>query len=286
MTIYRTEEGQRAIRRWCESRLAAWPVAHETRTIGTSLGPTHVVTSGAGDPLVLLAGTNFGAATWLDLVEMLSADHTVHAVDLPGQPGLSVAVRPKSGRQRYGAWLTEVLPLIGAEHARVVANSLGAVVALTAAAGGAPISSLVLLAPAGLMRLRVSVSVLRPTLPWLRAPNASTSAALLRMMMAPNGTPDPTLTEWMTLVGRHVRTSLAPAPLPTAELRRLYRTPVAVLSGRHDAFLPPSRLERSTRRRLAPANFEIIEGAGHLLPHERSDAVLGHLDRSKTSGPG
>jgi pimeloyl-ACP methyl ester carboxylesterase len=89
----------------------------------------------------------------------------------------------------------------------------------------------------------------------------------------------------MSLVGRHVRTSLAPAPLPAAEFRLLDRTRVAVLSGRHDVFLPPGRLERTTRRRLAPATVEIVEGAGHLLPHEQPQAILAHLHRTEAAGP-
>lgn len=57
--------------------------------VDTEIGATHVVTAGAGEPLVLVPGTNFAAAAWLELVDDLAAMHLVHAIDLPGQPGLS-----------------------------------------------------------------------------------------------------------------------------------------------------------------------------------------------------
>lgn len=61
----------------------------------STLGSTHVVSAGDGRPLVLLPGTNFCAAAWLDLIGVLAATHRVHAIDLPGQPGLSHGQRPR-----------------------------------------------------------------------------------------------------------------------------------------------------------------------------------------------
>lgn len=284
VTIYRTPAGQRHIREWCEQRIAAWGHRHETLTIPTSLGVTRVLVTGSGPNLVLLAGTNFASATWLDLIAALSTSHTVHAVDLPGQPGLSAPQRPRSATRRYGAWLAQVMRALGGSPATLVGHSLGAAAAMSGVAAGAPAARLVLLDPAGLMRLRVSVAVLRPTLPWLRTPDESTAAGLLRMMMAPHATPDAHLVAWMALVGRHVRTSLAPSPLPSAMLTRLVAVPVSVLSGRSDAFLPPARLGRAVTRRLGHATFEAIDGAGHLLPHERPDVVVDHV-RSTADPP-
>lgn len=277
MTIYRSPEGQREVRQWCAQQLAAWGHPHTMRTLPTSLGSTHVVTSGSGPPVVLLAGTNFAAATWLPLIASLSARHTVHAVDLPGQPGLSAPQRPRRGMPRYGEWLVQLLPTLDASTSTLVGHSLGAAVVMQAMSSGPLAAHAVLLDPAGLMRLRVSAAVLRPTLPWMRRPDERTSAALLRMMMAPGAVPDLDLVRWMSLVGRHVRTSLAPSPLPDPVVARLRCRHVHVLSGRSDPFLPPDRLRRAVRRRLPGASFEPVDGAGHLLPHEQPEVVLHHV---------
>ena len=286
MSIYRSSAGQRHVRQWCEQRIAAWGHPHATRTIPTSLGSTHVLTSGSGPDLVLLAGTNFSTATWLELIAALSSSHTVHAVDLPGQPGLSAPQRPTSATRRYGEWLAEILHALGGSPATLVGHSLGAGVAMSGIAAGAPAARLVLLDPAGLMRLRVSVAVLRPTLPWLRRPDGQSSARLLRMMMAPDATPDAHLVTWMIMVGRHVRTSLAPPPMRSDMLAALDAVQVSILSGRHDAFLPPARLDRAVTRRLGHATFEVVDGAGHLLPHERPDLVVDHVRGGADPPPG
>lgn len=279
--IYRSPEGEQRIRAWCERAIASWDQPNDHRTVATGLGPTAVLTTGAGPDLVLLAGTNFATATWLGFVSALAAHSTVHAIDLPGQPGLSAARRPAAGARGYGAWLAEVLGFIGVRRPVVLGHSLGAAVALSAGAAGVASSRLVLLDPAGLARLRVSPGVLRATLPWLRRPGPRTSDGLLRRMLAPGAAPDEALVTWMSLVGQHVRTSLAPAPLPPRLLRGLAAIPVDVLSGRHDAFLPAQRLAGATSRRLPHASLSIVEGAGHLLPFERPEAVVDHLERGR-----
>lgn len=274
MGIYKTSDGRQAIRAFATERLERWPLEHERREIATSCGSTHVVSAGSGPPLVLLAGTNFCSSNWLGLIATLSATHRVHAVDLPGQPGLSAADRPRRAGTAYGHWLTQVLTTIAPTGATVVGHSLGARVALDAALTGATIEKLHLVDPAGVMWLSVTPRIMRPTIPWLLQPDTETSTGILRMMMAPDGTPPRDLVDWMALVGQHVRTSLAPTPLPNRALTAIRSTPTSVLSGQHDAFLSPARLTRATSRKLPNAELRIVPHAGHLLPHEQPDALV------------
>ena len=274
MSIYRSTAGRDAIRAFAVDALDRWDVDHSRDHMASTLGPTHIVTAGDGDPLVLLAGTNFCAATSLELIGMLVATHRVLAIDLPGQPGLSHDERPRRPRDAYGSWLADLLPRITDAPAVLVGHSLGARVVLQAVAAGAPAAGMLLIDPAGLIRLRVTPRVMAPTLPWLRRPDADTSEVLLRMMMAPGHGPPPSLTTWMSLVGRHVRTSLAPAPVPASTRRRTAGTPCVVVAGRHDAFLPTGPLSRAVARMLPGVPFHLVSYAGHLLPHERPDAVV------------
>jgi pimeloyl-ACP methyl ester carboxylesterase len=272
--IYRSDEGQDEIRTWCSTRLAAWDTSHETRVVDTELGATHVVTAGDGPPLMLVPGTNFAAATWLTLIDLLASTHRVHAVDLPGQPGLSDPGRRKPESGAFGRWLVVLSEAVDALHPTLVGHSLGGLVGLHAAAGGAELERLVLLDPAGLRRLSVTPRVLRATLPWLRHPDARSAEGLLQMMMAPGGDPDGELVEWMALVGRHVRSSMAPPAINDAGLARLAGVRVDILCGEHDVFLPPQKLRRAAARRLPTASFAAIPGAGHLLPHEQPGPIL------------
>jgi pimeloyl-ACP methyl ester carboxylesterase len=125
------------------------------------------------------------------------------------------------------------------------------------------------------MRLRVPPAVLTRTLAWLAVPRPATSRALLRLMSEP-GADVEDLVDWMTVVSRHVRTSLAPRPLPAHVLRQV-TSPVLVLAGEHDPFLPGRRLAAAARQRLPSAQTTVVSGGSHLLPHDQPAHVTALL---------
>lgn len=269
--IYRSSEGRVAVRTWCEARLTAFTRPYDRLSVETSLGSTEAIAMGDGDTtVVLLPGTNFAAATWLNVTSDLAAQFRVFAVDIPGQPGLSSPTRP-SDRHAYAGWVEEVLEQLGIRAPILVGHSLGAHIALSAAASPS-IAGLVLISPAGIIRLRATPSVLFRSTAWLARRDEASSRALVRLMTTRETPPDD-LVEWMTLVGKHVRTSLAPPPLPASTLARV-DVPCLIRSGDHDVFLPEKRLAAGVATRLPKARFEPVDGAGHLLPHERPDVLV------------
>ena len=270
--LYRTPAGSEAIRSWCTARLASWAIPHERRTLRTSLGETSLVTAGEGPAAVLyLPGTNFNAAGSLPLVGALAARLRVVVADLPGQPGLSTGHRPAE-RLAYGPWIGEIAASLATDHLVLAGHSLGAAAALTADPAG--VHGLLLLDPAGLIRLRVRPGTLAATLPWLVRPTPARSARLLAEMHARGRAPSSEHVEWMTLVGRHVRTSLAPSPLPPAVLDRWQDTPRAVLCGDQDCFLPVPPLAAAARTKLG-VDLDVVKEAGHLTPEDQPERVAG-----------
>lgn len=280
-SIYRSEAGRQAIRTWCELRLDA--AGATRRDLDTSLGTTRVMTFGDGPDVVLLPGTNFCTATSLNLLALLGREHRAIGVDLPGQPGLSAAERPDD-RDSYGVWLREVVRGLGLERPIVVAHSLSGRAALLAARGDTSIEGLVLVAPAGLIRLRVGPALLATTIRWLVRRDEASSTRLLRRMAGPGADLPAELAHWTSLVGRHVRTSLAPSPLPTAALADV-RCPVWLVAGRHDPFLPAQRLTDALTRFGGPTAAVVVDTAGHLVleeaPHEVVHAVEVGAERTR-----
>ena len=276
--VYRSPAGERRVRDWCVRRLDTWTVAHGRSTVDTSLGSTHLVEAGAGDTVcVFLPGTNFNAATSLGFLEALSRHCRVVAVDLPGQPGLSSSTRPRPEAEGYGTWLGEVLDAVRSRHRPgrlvVVAHSRGAAVAL---AGPTAVDALGLVAPAGLVGVRMSTAVIRTALPWMLRPTDPRSTSLLRLMSAGTTAPDPALVEWMTLVARDTRSTGAPGPLPDHVLDRWRDLPVTVLAGASDCFFPPDRVRGPAGARLG-ATVDVLAGVGHLAVEEAPDLVVGRL---------
>ena len=267
-SIYRSDDARAAIRRWCEERLTDG--ALETRQVETSLGSTFTATTGAGHDVVLLPGTNFATATWTPLIETLRSAGRVTAVDLPGQPGMSAGERP--ARDAYGPWLREVIAARELVRPVVVGHSLGGLVALLGASGSDAVGGLVLVDTAGLTRLRL-VPGLVDGMRWLLRKDAPSSRALLAGMSGPGVAPPEHLVAWMTLVARHVRSSLAPRPLPAATLAEV-RCPARVVTGQDDLFLSPRKVGLAAGAITGPTAATEVPRAGHLLPFERPDVVL------------
>ncbi|MFG2334320.1 alpha/beta fold hydrolase [Streptomyces sp. NPDC048604] len=276
-SIYRSAAAHDRVRDWCERHLDAWKVPHTRSYLDTSAGATHVTTVGPaptpGTPsIVLVPGTNMNAAVALDTLESLSGVGQVIALDVPGQPGLSAGARPRSARAAWdGSWLSEVMDRVAPRGAVVVGHSLGGAIAL--ACRSERITARVLVSPAGLVWLRVGPAVLGATLPWLLRPTVPHAERLLRHMVAPGAEPPVGLANWMALVGRSCRSSLAPPPLPRSVLTAAARkAPAFVIVGAHDAFLPTSSLRRATGRRLA-SGLLVVGDAGHLVLDEAVDRV-------------
>lgn len=276
--LYRSPAGEGRVRDWCVQRLQGWTVPHETSTISTSLGDTHLVAAGQGGTVcVYLPGTNFNAATSLGLLTTLARRCRVVVPDLPGQPGLSSVTRPRPEADGYGRWLGEVVSAVRAtapaDRLVVVGHSRGAAVAL---AGPEDVDALALVSPAGLAKVRMSRTVLTTALPWMLRPTPARSASLLRMMSGPTAVVDPDLVAWLTIVARDTRSTGAPGPLPARTLERWRSRPVRVLVGSHDRFFPAEHLEPVARHRLG-APVDVLDGVGHLAVEEDPELVASCL---------
>jgi len=274
--LYRSVADEAHLRQWCENRLAGWDVPHTTTILDTTLGPTHLASTGAGrDVCLYLPGTNFNAATSTGVLAALGAVTRVVCADLPGQPGLSAARRPRDEVSAYGRWVQEVLGHVrattGAERLLLVGHSRGAAVALGAEPDS--VDGLLLVSPAGLATVRMSPAVVGRSLVWLARPTPARTRRVVALMA---GTADDRglehVTEWLTLTARSTRTTGAPGPLPSGLLERWRGRPVAVVAGAADVFFPPARLAEPTRRHLG-CEVEAVPGAGHLLTDQRPEVV-------------
>ncbi|GGV97168.1 carboxylesterase [Streptomyces gelaticus] len=110
-----------------------WPAGTTHTQVTTPYGTTRVNSCGpaGAPPLVLLPGGGDTSTVWYAQAAHLGRTHRVHAVDLIGDPGRSVAgERPIRAVQDLTAWLDGVLDALGADRAALGGHSYGAWIAL------------------------------------------------------------------------------------------------------------------------------------------------------------
>ncbi len=105
---------------------------------------------GEGDPLVLLHGFGGDINIWVFNQETLAAEHAVYAVDLPGH-GASTKDIGEGDLDFFVGVLADFLDAVGVEKAHLAGHSLGGAIAgAVAKEHPARVSSLILIASAGL----------------------------------------------------------------------------------------------------------------------------------------
>ena len=273
--MYKSIEGQQEIASWYDKELSS--LAVHSRIVNTPSGDTHVLEAGSASlpALMLLPGTNFSALSWEKYIVQLSTDFHVIAVDIIGQPGKSAPARPSFKGTAYAEWLVTLLNGLSIDRAHVMGHSLGGGLALKLAAFAPErVGKVVLIDPAGIIRLRITPRIIWKSMPLLLRPGERSSRGLLELMSVQEV--DPKAVEWMALVSKHVKSSLAPPPISNEELQAV-KADVLLLSGEQDVFLPPDKLVQKARQLFPNIEVHIIPDAGHLLPDEQPEQVLRHV---------
>jgi pimeloyl-ACP methyl ester carboxylesterase len=267
-----------------DAALGGWPVSYQESDVETRLGPTHVVSSGREDapPLILLPSFAGTASVWRANAEALGRRFRIHAIDVIGQPGRSVAIRKLEGRQDYADWLSDVMDDLGVARASIVGCSFGGFLALSQAAlTPERVDKLVLIGPAGCFKalswtlaLRMRTARLRRRLRGLFGGSAAADARALHGKGAPLHAEDDA---WRALIGvtiaerADVNVTNADVFEP-AELATI-RAPTLLLIGEYETLYDPKTTLRLAKRMMPALQGEIVKGADHVAAMAQPDAV-------------
>ena len=260
---------------WYDAALQRLAVPHQSLTVPTRHGETHVITAGpqSAPAVVLLHALSANAAMWARQIPALAQDFRVCAPDVIGMTGRSAPTRLSFTDPGYAVWLRDTLDALSIAQASLIGFGFGGwLISRLAALAPGRIASAVLLNPAGFLPVRWRYLV--PVIWDVLFINDEQARRLSRSMLAPPGLPlDEDAAEALYLILKHCKNQFEAPPLPERDLRRL-TAPTLVMVGQHEEVWDPHALLARARRTLPDLRAaEIMPGAGHGITASHPEAV-------------
>lgn len=277
--VFKSPQGREAILAAYERILQRWPVPYQARSIPTRWGETFALD--CGDPhapaLVLLHGSVSNSAMWVGDAGVFSACFRVIAIDIPGEPGKSDAVRADLDGSACAEWMQDVLDALGLERATLVGISLGGWMALKfATTHPERVEKLVLLCPGGVAPEKMDFFL--KALPYLFLGQWG-SARIMRMLNA--GQPlHPETIRFSHLINQNFNPRRHGGPLFSDEALSRLTMPVLLLAGEKDILLDSIETAARLQRLLPCFTADLLPGAGHILAN-MAGRIMPFLDAGR-----
>jgi len=262
--IFKSAAGRQAILEIYDSILERWPVPYEALNISTRYGQTFVLACGdpLAPPLVLLHGSSSNSAMWIGDVAEYCRRYRVYALDIPGEPGKSEAVRFDLKEPDPATWLQEVFTCLHFDRAVLLGISLGGWLALKfATTFPEQVEELVLLCPAGVAPQKTSFILQTVGLMFFG------QWGIERLIKIVNGS-QPMAAEtlqYSRLIAENFNPRIEAIPIFSDEDLGRLRMPVLLIVGEQDVLLPSKKTAARLSRLLPELTAIVLPDRGHVL---------------------
>lgn len=287
ISAFRSDDARGAYLALYDASLAASAIPVSEADIETSFGRTHVLHAGdpSRPPLLALHGSSASSTSWIPLLPVLTATHSVTMVDAIDEVGKSIPTKPAPRSADLVAWLDEVARALEIQRSAIVAASRGTWMATHyATAFPERVERMALVCPVGIvggMSPRflfhgLTTIAVWPTerRVWSLIDSMSVSADRQLLRSEPG---------WHQFVSGaiHFKMSLRnaePRPWPLrsdCDLRRLAsaRIPILAIIGRQESALNGPKAATRLRQQLPEAQVVLVDDAGHNIPHDQPEIV-------------
>jgi pimeloyl-ACP methyl ester carboxylesterase len=272
MSIYKSAEGERAVRERYQEILKHWPVGNQHLRVPTREGETFVVACGAesAPPLLLLHGSMANSAMWMGDVASWAAHFRVYAVDVIGDAGLSAPSRPPLASEAHAFWLDDVMQGLGLRSTSMIGVSLGAWLALDYATRRPErVDSLVVVCPGGVGRQKIGIVF--KTIPLRMLGGWGTRKAAELVLGRVPADPSPAVQyfmQFMSLIHKNFRPRMVKLPIFSDAALRGLTMPVMAIVGGKDVLFDSAEAKQRLERNVPHADVRYLPEEGHLIRNQ------------------
>ena len=275
--VFKSAEGERAVRERYLKFLAYWPAPNEHVRVPTREGETFVIASGPFDapPLILLHGSATNSAMWLGDIASWTQHFRVYAVDVIGEPGLSAPSRPPLATDAHALWLDDVMRGLSLTHTSIVGASLGGFLALDYAIRRSDrVDRLAVLCPGGVGRQRIFFLLKVFPLLLMGAWGKRKAGELILGRRFANASPAvQKFMEFIRLMHENYRPRRAKLPIFSNDSLRRLKMPVMAVLGGKDVLFDNANARDRLARNVPHVQIDYLPEAGHLLPGQTANIL-------------
>ncbi|WDV46509.1 alpha/beta hydrolase [Clostridiaceae bacterium M8S5] len=271
-SIFKSNEGKKAIIKHYETTMELWPLPYEEEYINTRYGKTYVVKSGdiAKQPLILIHGSCSNSSMWIGDVLELSEHYYVIAIDIIGEAGKSDENRLNLKSDEYALWIKDILDSLNISKAIFMGNSLGGWMSLKfAITYPNRVSKLVLLATSGIAPAKISFLFRSITLLMMGERGFK---KLNQIVYGSDDVPIEAI-EASSLIANNFNPMVGALPVFTDEEMSKIKNPVLFIGGENDALLPTKKTSERLLKLLPKAKTKVIKDRGHVIFGVTKDIV-------------
>jgi pimeloyl-ACP methyl ester carboxylesterase len=276
-SIYKSAEGERAVRERYIEILKRWPVPNRQLRVPTREGETFIVRCGdeSAPPLLLFHGSTINSTMWMGDVAAWAAHFRIYAVDMIGDAGLSAPSRPPLASEAHALWLDDVMQALSLTRVSMVGVSLGGWLALDYATRRPDrVESLVVLCPGGVGRQKLRI-VFKTIALRMLGPRA---ARKLRETIL--GRPPADLSpaaqyfmKFLSLIHENFRPRMVKIPVFSDDALKRLTMPVMAILGGQDVLLDSEETKQRLARNVPHAEIRYFPEVGHFIPGQTATVL-------------
>lgn len=258
--LFRSDAARTAMERAYERCLAQAPPAR-AQSVATRFGATHMLVAGPehAPPVIMIHGAMVNSAMALREVQPLLEQFRIYALDVIGVSVKSADVRVRLDARVYADWLIDVLDGLRLPKAHVSGASSGGIIA-RGLAERAPdrIDRLVLMVPAGIIKVPALPLMTKLMLPMLLYRTFGSRAGLARFLGATLTGSDQLIEEYLGEALKHYKIDMTVPALATPAALAGFRRPTLVIGASDDITAPGAALLARARELFPQATLELL----------------------------